>query len=238
MKPNFAALPMPSDNTTTIEAQATYSEQHGIFQLFESLLQDLLVTKPDDPVGHMIRTLGETAVPKVMLFGAPSTDAKWQAELLAESHSLVHVDADHLWVAAAAAGTEAGVAAKALMDDGRDVTPELMQRMVMDKLASAECKASGWVLHGFPTVASQAHALLKAGILPTRVVELVIDDAEAKRRLTGRCIDLVANVVYHAGDEVSDPEAKARLITRAEDGEASVIARLAAYRYETPPLSP
>ena len=37
-----------------MEVTAAYAEKHGVFQLFEGLLQSLIVTKPDDPIAHLI----------------------------------------------------------------------------------------------------------------------------------------------------------------------------------------
>jgi adenylate kinase len=228
---------MPEDSFAALEAQATYAEQHGVFQLFEGLLQDLLIHKPDDPIAHLVGALGKTAVPRVIVFGAPSTDTTFQCKTIASSRSLVHVAADSLWLEASAAGTEAGLAAKALKDAGEDVPSELTQRLVMDKLASPECSSRGWVLESFPTTASEAHAMLTSGLLPTRVVEIFVDDAEVKRRLVGRRIDPVGNVVYNVHQAPpADPEVLARLVHRPEDAEERVMKRLLSYRYAAGPM--
>lgn len=228
---------MPEDSFATLETQATYAEHHGVFQLFEGLLQNLLIHKPDDPIAHLIGALGQTAVPRVIVFGAPSTDTTFQCKSIASSHSLVHVAADNLWLEASTAGTETGLAAKALKDAGKDIPSELTQRMVMEKLASPECSSRGWVLEGFPSAASEAHAMLTSGVLPTRVIEIALDEAEAKRRLVGRRVDPVGNVVYngHQAPPV-DPEVLARLVHRAEDTEERVLKRLLSYRYAAGPM--
>jgi adenylate kinase len=227
---------MPEDSFAALEAQATYAEQHGVFQLFEGLLQDLLIHKPDDPIAHLIGALGQTAVPRVIVFGGPSTDTTFQCKGIASSHSLVHVDADNLWLEASAAGAETGLAAKALKDAGDDIPSDMTRRLVMEKLASPECSSRGWVLEGFPTTASDAHAMLTSGLLPTRVIEIAVSDAEAKRRLVGRRIDPVGNAVYHVHQAMStDPEVLARLVHRAEDAEERVMQRLLSYRYAAGP---
>jgi hypothetical protein len=43
-------MPISSRNTKTVEAAAEYAEKNQVFQLFEGLLQQLLVHKPDQPV--------------------------------------------------------------------------------------------------------------------------------------------------------------------------------------------
>lgn len=117
---------MPAEsNVAVLEESTTYAEQHGVFALFEGLLQDLLIKKPEDPLGHLIAALQGTPVPKVIIFGPPSADVRSQCEALAASHGLVHVAADHLWTDGSVAGSEAAAAAKALVDVGKDVPPEV-----------------------------------------------------------------------------------------------------------------
>eukprot|EP00965_Chrysotila_dentata_P003231 104996-Pleurochrysis_carterae.AAC.2 len=65
----------------------------------------------------------------------------------------------------------------------------LLRKLVLDKLSSKECVRNGWVLEGYPPVAAEAHAMVTAGMMPTTVICVEIDDAEATRRLVGRRID-------------------------------------------------
>jgi len=73
--------------------------------------------------------------------------------------------------------------------------------------------------------------MLGAGLLPTRFLHIAVDDAEVMRRLTGRRVDPVANVVYHLQDAPPPDQATVqRLVHREEDTYDNVAARLLAYR--------
>ena len=58
-----------------MESAAAYAEQHKIFQLFEGLLQELVVNKPDKPLDFLIKVLKREAVPKVVVSGPPGGEA-------------------------------------------------------------------------------------------------------------------------------------------------------------------
>jgi len=59
-----------------LEDAATYVERHKVFQLFESLLQDVLVARPSDPLSHLITSLKREPVPKVVIAGPPGAQAR------------------------------------------------------------------------------------------------------------------------------------------------------------------
>ena len=222
---------MVSPQTSQLEAGAAYVEKHKVYQLFEGLLADLIVSKPADPIAHMISALKTPPVAKVIVTGPPSSDTRSQCELISSRLGLVHVDASDVWRDAAKAGTEAGLKAKALVDNGEEVPDALMLELLKEKFDSEECASKGWVLEGFPTTAAQTRAMLSAGLLPTKVLLLQLDDEEVRRRLTGRRVDPVENAVYHLEDAPApDAETASRLVQRPDDTEEKVVARLAAYR--------
>ena len=61
--------------TALLEDAAAYAEQNKIFQLFESLLQELVVHKPDKPIDHLIKVLKRDSVPRVVVAGPPGAEA-------------------------------------------------------------------------------------------------------------------------------------------------------------------
>ena len=119
-----------------------------MYQLFEGLMADLLIKKPNDPIAHMIASLKQPPRPRVFVFGPPGADTQSQCELISSKLGLVHVVPKAVWREAAKGGSEAGASAKALEDEGKEVPLELKVSMLVEKLESAECKANGWVLDG------------------------------------------------------------------------------------------
>ena len=214
-----------------LEDAATYVERHKVFQLFESLLQDVLVARPSDPLSHLITSLKREPVPKVVIAGPPGAQARSVCELLASQKGLVHVIASDVVRELARLNFKPAVEAKALVDSGKEVPDAMMLEMLKEKLTSGDCRSTGWVLEGYPSTATQARAMCTAGLLPTRFIHLALSDAEVTRRLTGRRVDPAENKVYHLQDAPPpNGEVANRLVQRGEDMPPRVAERLAAYR--------
>ena len=48
---------LEDENTQLMEACTDYVEQHKVFNMFEDLMQQLVINKPDDPVTFLIDKL-------------------------------------------------------------------------------------------------------------------------------------------------------------------------------------
>jgi adenylate kinase len=109
------------------------------------------------------------------------------------------------------------------MDAGDLVPDEITVAMVKDRLAEPDAKA-GFLLDGFPRTIPQAEqlreSLAELGQALDRVLEMVVDEEELVRRLSGR------RVVVD-GQEVQ----------RDDDKPETVRHRLQVYREQTEPLT-
>ena len=218
---------MPSQQEMLEEA-ARYAEQHKVFQLFESLLQDVVVNQPDKPIDHLIKVLKREPVPKVIVAGPPGAQARPLCEILAAKTKLVHVVASDLYRELSRQGVGAATKAKALVDEGKSIPSALMLEMLQDKLNSPDCVKHGWILEGFPSDPIEARLLVKAGLLPTRFLHIKVDDAEVTRRLTGRRV--YQSEVYHIEDAPPPKEVAGKAVQRDDDKPGRVAERIGLYR--------
>ena len=179
---------MPSQQDM-LEDAAAYAEKHKVFQLFESLLQEVVVHQPDKPIDHLIKVLKREPVPKVIVAGPPGAQVRALCEKLAAKTQLVHVVAGDLYRELARQNVPSALEAKALVDQGKGVPSATTLEMLKEKLLSADCLKYGWVLEGFPADPIEARLLAQGGLLPTRFLHINVADAEASRRLTGRVVD-------------------------------------------------
>ena len=161
-------LPHSSGNTFRLEGAAAYAEKHKVFQLFEGLLQELIIHRPDDPVSHLIKALSLAPAPRVLIAGPPGCAARVMCEEVSTQLGVVHVIAADLWRELAKANSSAGLEAKALVDAGSEVPEALLLTLLKEKLSSHLCQKQGWILEGFPNTAVQARAMLADGFCPPR----------------------------------------------------------------------
>ena len=144
-----------------------------------------------------------------------------------------------------AAGTPAGLAARAVMEAGGLVSDEIVLAILQDRMAQPDV-ARGVILDGFPRTAGQAEALdallAGEGRGVSAAISLEVDDEAMVGRVAGRYTCAACGEGYH--DEFKQPATAGvcdkcggtAFKRRADDNAETVRARLDAYHAQTAPL--
>ena len=122
----------------------------------------------------------------LVLFGPPGAGKGTQSQKLIDKYNLVHLSTGDLLRSEIAAGTELGIKAKALMDQGILVPDEVVIGMIDNKLKENK-NAGGFIFDGFPRTVPQAEGLdrlmAENGTEITCMIALEVDDEELTKRL-------------------------------------------------------
>ncbi|WGW02391.1 adenylate kinase [Tropicibacter oceani] len=181
----------------------------------------------------------------LILLGPPGAGKGTQARMLEDKFGLVQLSTGDLLRAAVAAGTEAGKAAKAVMEAGDLVSDEIVINILRDRLAEPDC-AKGVILDGFPRTTVQAQALdtllAESGARINAAISLDVEDAAMVTRIAGRYTCAKCGEGYH--DTFKQPKAEGtcdncggtEFKRRADDNAETVASRLEAYHAQTAPL--
>ncbi|MGY1635145.1 adenylate kinase [Geodermatophilus sp. SYSU D00742] len=160
---------------------------------------------------------------RVVLLGPPGAGKGTQAQVIADRLGVPAISTGDIFRANVSGRTELGLKAKVFMDAGDLVPDEVTVAMVKDRLAEPDAKG-GFLLDGFPRTIPQAEQLRSSlhdlGQGLDRVLELVVDEDELVRRLSGRRM-------------LVDGE----WVQRDDDKPETVRHRLQVYREQTEPLS-
>ena len=181
---------------------------------------------------------------RLVLVGPPGAGKGTQAEFIAAHLAVPKISTGDIFRANVTQGTPLGVEAKRYMDAGKLVPDEVTINMVRDRLAEADA-AEGFLLDGFPRTTVQAAALDKLladlGTALDLVMELVVDDDEVIRRLSGRRTCRGCGKVWHV--EFDPPtqvgicdRCGAELFQRDDDKAETIAERLREYADKTAPL--
>jgi adenylate kinase len=181
---------------------------------------------------------------RLVLVGPPGAGKGTQAEFIAAHLAVPKISTGDIFRANVTQGTPLGLEAKRYMDDGKLVPDEVTINMVRDRLGLGDA-TDGFLLDGFPRTVPQANELDKMladmGTQLDLVMELVVDDDEVIRRLSGRLNCRGCDKIWHVE---FDPPTKAGVCDRCgselfqrEDDKAETIAkRLVEYAEKTAPL--
>jgi len=137
-------------------------------------------------------------------------------------------------------GTELGLSAKKVMEQGRLVSDDIIIGLVKERLQEKDCH-HGFLLDGFPRTIPQAEALLESNVAIDHVIEINVCDDAIVKRISGRRIHPASGRVYHlthyppktpGKDDVTGED----LILREDDTETIIRKRLDVYHQQTEPL--
>ncbi|OTA18418.1 adenylate kinase [Xenorhabdus vietnamensis] len=177
---------------------------------------------------------------RIILLGAPGAGKGTQAQFIMEKYGIPQISTGDMLRAAVKAGTELGLQAKELMDNGLLVTDELVIALVKERIKQDDCH-NGFLLDGFPRTIPQADAMKEAGIKVDYVLEFDVPDEIIVERIIGRRVHASSGRVYHIKfnppkvenkDDVTGEE----LTIRKDDQEDTVRKRLVEYHSQTAPL--
>jgi adenylate kinase len=181
---------------------------------------------------------------RLVLVGPPGAGKGTQAQFIASHFAVPKISTGDIFRTNVSDGTELGLEARKYMDAGDLVPDEVTIGMVKERL-SHDDTSEGFLLDGFPRTVQQAVVLddmLAAHAVGLDVVlELVVDDEEVVRRLSGRRTCRRCGHVWHldfdppATEGICD-RCGGELFQRDDDSELTIRHRLEVYADQTSPL--
>jgi len=148
---------------------------------------------------------------RLIVFGRQGAGKGTQCVRLADHYGIPHISTGDMLREAVAEGTELGLRAKGLMDAGDLVPDDVMEGIVVERLAKPDAEP-GWLLDGYPRTLGQVEAM--------------------QRNLGEAFVDLAVNLDVPV--EVVTERMVAR--GRADDTEEAIRRRLELYEEQTAPL--
>jgi len=181
---------------------------------------------------------------RLVLVGPPGAGKGTQAEFISAHLGVPKISTGDIFRANVSQGTPLGQQARAFMDAGDLVPDEITVGMVQDRLAEDDA-GKGFLLDGFPRTVPQAATLddllLEAGTPLDVVLELVVDDDEVVRRLSGRRTCRNCGHIWHIDFDPPSVEGicdscGGELFQRDDDQPDTIRHRLEVYYEQTSPL--
>ena len=181
---------------------------------------------------------------RIVLVGPPGAGKGTQAQFIASHLAIPKISTGDIFRSNVSQGTPLGRQAKEYMNRGDLVPDEVTIAMVRDRLSEEDAQP-GFLLDGFPRNVPQAETLKKQLMdwdrRLTVVLELVVDEDEVVRRLSGRRTCRRCERVWHI---MFDPPTRdgicdacgGELFQRDDDREQTVRHRLEVYKQQTAPL--
>lgn len=182
---------------------------------------------------------------RIVLLGPPGAGKGTQATLIKQQLNIPIISTGDMLRQAVKDGTELGLKAKAIMNEGKLVSDEVIIGLVEQRIAQPDC-ANGFLLDGFPRTTAQAKSLTDSlerhGSAIDFIIEISVPDEVIIKRLSGRRIHPESGRTYHI--ESSPPKVADKddvtgepLVQREDDKEETIRHRLNVYRQQTAPVA-
>lgn len=176
---------------------------------------------------------------KFVIVGVQGSGKGTQATLLCEDLDLVHISVGDIFRWNVQHHTKLGAQVKRLVAEGQLVGDDLVESVVRERLDRHDWNY-GFVVDGFPRNVNQAEFFLESYDIDG-VIHLDIPDAEVRRRVLARRLcsqcGLDYNLIAHRPQEPDTCDVcGGKLVSRPDDTEEALAARLADYHERTRPV--
>ena len=155
---------------------------------------------------------------RIVILGAPGSGKGTQAKMLVGHLGVPHISTGVLLRNAAKRGTELGLLAKSIIDQGELVPDNIMSDMIEERLGRDDV-ANGFILDGYPRNVPQAKSLDamldRLGRPVQEIIHIDVDPEQIIRRLAKR----------------------QELEGRVDDAETTVRNRMRVYAEQTAPVA-
>lgn len=126
---------------------------------------------------------------RIVILGAPGSGKGTQAKMLVEQLGVPHISTGVLLRNAAKRGTELGLKAKAIIDQGELIPDDIMSDMIEERLGRDDV-ANGFILDGYPRNVAQAKSLdamlERMGRPVQEVIHIDVDPEQIIKRIARR----------------------------------------------------
>lgn len=181
---------------------------------------------------------------RIIILGPPGAGKGTQAKLLSSHYGIPHISTGDIIREEIKRNTVLGVKIREYVERGELVPDEDVIEIVKEKILLGN-RGRGFILDGFPRTIIQAkaldHILNDVGLKIDAVINLVVNEEELVRRISGRRICRSCGATYHLAFNPPEKDLKCsvcggELYQRVDDMEETVRRRVRIYNIETKPL--
>lgn len=170
-----------------------FLEEYKIYDLFDSLLKELLIDRPPNPLDYLIHKLESKPRRRLFLIGGVGQKRRQVARELSSRFNIEKVFLqDHLKAEVKKSGKHCE-SIQHSWNTGSYIPDSVILDIMLPIIEGLEKKESSYVLEGFPRTRVQCLALQRAGVIPDRVVLIRPDLVEFNLGVSEKIIELCSH---------------------------------------------
>jgi adenylate kinase len=177
----------------------------------------------------------------ILLLGLPGSGKGTQGAILSNELALPHISTGDIFRKMILEESKDSKKLAEYMNAGKLVPSDLVNKIVRKFILSDECH-EGCILDGYPRTLAQAEYFIANIDTKVSIIYLKIDDDVVVRRILGRIICASCGKLYNKYFDKPNKEKGCdecganEFVTRDDDDEDNILARIEEYKKETLPL--
>jgi len=177
-----------------------YYEEKRLYELFKTLLKEIVIHRPAEPLDFLIEKLQNPKPPiRIFIVGPPGSNRKEVSTSLSEHFAWPCINVGALLTNEINKKSEVGKEIDECRKMYKYVDDKIIIELIKTELAKYEKEKNNWIIEGFPRTAAQVVALQKIGIIPTRVILLNIKKPSSQLKVKN---NLISNATGLYGPEL------------------------------------
>ena len=157
-----------------------YFHEHKVYDLMEKLFEELIISKPKDPIDFLINRLKRKRTTKIFITGYPGADAKNISLSLANSLGFSCLKISDLLEREISKNNENSEKIKKNFEECQLVDDETVIDLLREKIIQFEEENISYIIEGFPRNRTQSIFLQSSGLLPDNIIVLTTDKKKSE----------------------------------------------------------
>jgi adenylate kinase len=157
-----------------------YFHDNKIYDLMESLFEELIINKPENPIDYLINRLKRKKTTKIFITGYAGSNAKNISLSLANSLGFSCLKISDLLEREISKNNEKSEKIKKNFEECRLVDDETVIDLLREKIIKFEEENVSYIIEGFPRNRTQAIFLQSSGLLPDNIIMLTTSERNSK----------------------------------------------------------
>ena len=149
-----------------------YLDDNKVYDLFEKLLKELIINKPEDPIDYLIERLKRKETKRIFITGYSETHKKEISKSIANALGYECISMDHLIQREISKKMENSNEIKKNYDQNLLINDEIAIDLVRNQLIKFEEENCSYIFEGFPRNRNQAIFLQSIGLLLDNIIIL------------------------------------------------------------------
>jgi adenylate kinase len=172
------------------EEVETFLDQYNIYELFDYLLKELLIDRPDQPLDYLVHKLSLKRRRRLFVIGGVGSKRRHVARELSSRFQVEKIFLLDLLKAEVKKSGKHAEVIQASWNSGIYISDTVILDIMLPVIEELEKKGGSYILEGFPRTKVQGLALQRAGVIPDRIVLIRPGESEFKQNFAEKYSDL------------------------------------------------